>query len=308
MSSLSISDFYGKNDNPDISKLWISIIMLIISLCTFLFSINIESIDMKGYLGKWAFSYISIVIFATAVLMSSYYFFEKKEGSSKYKSIRKLYFLVALLLLMIAFLPITITLFVLNRLNMETLFRYNGLYCISLIVSLSINAFLSILVYVYSEFLFGNYIDSMTVCLTFSFIMNYILLKLSGSCYLYLSRVFLRSKWKLKQGVITAETFDDWENRHNQLKKEFMGVIYVMNFAIIALGSAAIYFIKLELIFPDVPIAQVRSSILYSFALYTAYDRLFDKWKKSLSKEEKRALKEQTDMKSLEDELQTIKE
>lgn len=131
----------------------------------------------------------------------------------------------------------------------------------------------------------------MTVCLTFSFIMNYILLKLSGSCYLYLSRVFLRSKRKLKHGVITAETFDDWENRHNQLKKEFMGVIYVMNFAIIALGSAAIYFIKLELIFPDVPIAQVRSSILYSFALYTAYDRLFDKWKKSLSKEEKRLLK-----------------
>ncbi|WP_340387397.1 hypothetical protein [Paenibacillus sp. FSL E2-0151] len=81
-----------------------------------------------------------------------------------------------------------------------------------------------------------------------------------------------------------------------------------MNFAIIALGSAAIYFIKLELIFPDVPIAQVRSSILYSFALYTAYDRLFDKWKKSLSKEEKKALKEQTDMKSLEEELQTIKE
>ncbi|WP_340387398.1 hypothetical protein [Paenibacillus sp. FSL E2-0151] len=121
MSSLNISDFYGKNDNPDISKLWIFIIMLIISLCTFLFSINVESIDMNSYLGKWAFGYISIVIFATAVLMSSYYFFEKKEGSSKYKSIRKIYFLVALLLLMIAFLPIAITLFILNKLNMETI-------------------------------------------------------------------------------------------------------------------------------------------------------------------------------------------
>lgn len=305
MSRFTISEFYGKNERPDISKLWVSIIMLLFSLGMFFVILTAEPNEVSGILVKWAFSYLSIFIFTVALFISSFYYYEKKEGSVKYKFIRQMYFLLTLMIFIIAFLPLTITFFVLNKLKMETLFRYSSLYGISLIISLLINTVLCIFLYSYLQIAFGDFADSMTICLTFLFIMNYFVLKLSGACYFYFSKVFTRRKKKLKEGIISSEKFDYLENRDRQVKEEFMSVIYVMNFAIIAIGSAAIYFVNLEKIFPDIPVMQLRQSILFSFALYTAFDRLWDKWKKSLGSDKKAQMENKVDMKSVEEELQS---
>jgi len=287
MNPLNISQFYGKNEKPDYSKLWISAIMTLLSIGLLIALVTVDTNEINGHFMVWAFGYLSIFIFAVALVITSFFYFEKTEGSEKYKFIRKVFLIVALLILAVVCIPLTIALFVLNKLNMGTLFRYSGLYGISLILSFLINATLFVLLFNYLQITFGNYVNAMTISFTVLFILNYFILKLSGTCYFYFSKAFTRRKKKLKQGTISNEVFDTLELRDRQAKAEFMKVIYVMNFAIIAVGSAAIYFINLEQIFPNIYMEQLRSSILYSFALYTAFDRLWDKWKKSLGSDKK---------------------
>ncbi|QOS80867.1 hypothetical protein JNUCC31_08355 [Paenibacillus sp. JNUCC31] len=302
MSRFEISKFYGKNEDTDKTQLWISAIIFLFSLGLFVISFTAEGNDFNQIFIKWACTYLSIFMFSVALFMSSFYYFGKKEGAKKYNFLRKSYFLVSMIIFIIAFLPLTITFFILNKINMETMFRYSGLYAISLTISVFINSLLFVLLYFYLLVSFNDYINSITICTTFVFFMNYFIMRVSGKMYFYLKNVFGRRKWKLKKGIISSEIFDTLEYRDKTAKREFMSVIYVMNFAIIALGSMVAYFIKIENIYLNSIVNELKTAILYSFALYTAFDRLWDKWKKSLV--DKKNADNNNNIKSAEEELQ----
>lgn len=64
-------------------------------------------------------------------------------------------------------------------------------------------------------------------------------------------------------------------DRHD-MKKELAMIIY----AVIAIGTAIIYFVDFEAIYPDSKIVKdINDSILYAFSLYTAFDAVTGKWK-----------------------------
>ncbi|WP_379159422.1 hypothetical protein [Paenibacillus sp. sgz5001063] len=303
MSNFNIFEFYGKNENLETWKLWVSIIMCLCSVGMFLFNLNQNSNELDRIIIKWALYYISIFTFSVSLFISSNYFFEKKEGAEKYAFIRKLYFLFSFILLIIVFLPLKITFTILNKLKMETLYRYSSLYGFSFITSILINTVMGVFIYVYTQNIFGEYVDSMTISLTFVFIMNYFILKFTGTCYFYFSDFFSRRKKKLKQGFLTSDRYDNLELRDREDKKEFMNVIYVLNFVIIAVCSMFIYFINLEKMFSDFPVIHLRQSVLYSFTLFAAFDRLWDKWKKTLGNKKNTQLDKKVAVKSVEEEL-----
>jgi hypothetical protein len=276
------TDLYGSNENSDKSILWVGLTLLIVmtALLLLFFLGNIKI----GLFEKTIAIYFFVLFFEMSLLMIALYYFHKKEGKDKWKIIRYSFIIFSLLLFSLTFFPFAIALFLLDKAKFYNVYRYVELYSISVVLSLFVTSLTSIILYLSLSVLLP-FSNPAVITLTFAFIANYLLMRMVGSLYFKL-KIYL-NKRKMKKSAdhqIYLSNQESLMSAKEHLKKE----LYVFNFVIIAFGSTVVYFINFAELF-NISVDKLdefRNGLLYSFALYTAFDRLKDKWSRAFKIED----------------------
>jgi|GEM_PF-3283218 len=180
--------------------------------------------------------------------------------------------IACLIVLFVLALPVTISMFVINKTKFHNVIKYFHLYSLCLIISPIVSCILYLIIY---YFLLGfNLFMANIIAVFISFNFNYLTSYTIIRIYFYCEKFFVKRKYK--KGKITYDEYveksDNNEYDYMQSKKE----TYIFNFLIIAIVTLFAICIN----WGDENVEFVKD-VLSAITLYIAFDRLYDKWVKS---------------------------
>lgn len=275
----SLKKFYGSSKSPDKSILWVAggfLAFAIVMLLLFLLNIDKHTAGSK-YLSI----YFLILFFEMPLLMLTLYCFQKKVEVDRFKFFKYTSLILSLVALSVIMMPVGLFVFLLHRLKFRNIYNYVCLYFVAATFSLFINVLIGALMY--SQIKKLLYFDPLAIILTSLFLLNYFLMGIIG-CWFFKHKVNKHEKIaksnpsKNDEHLLIANNF-----KHDGV--HFQKELYVLNYVIISFGTLAIHIFNLNYLFcnfNEEAIKYVENSVLYSFALYTAFDCLYEKWRKNL--------------------------
>lgn len=271
-----LNSHYGSENNEDKSILIVAAVFLLLS--TMMFVLILSSTTEVSIIVNIAYGYIPSVMAVVSVLMISMYFFQDKKSSNKYKKCKWIFLCICLLAFIIVALPVTIFVGVLNLTKSPNVWKYSTLYGCTLVVSLLISTFAGIMFY--NVLNVYTIINVVTVSVFFIFLI-----------YLYTTKFvmfiyFKNRERKIERKVRNNEELTQMLNLCKYDYKQTKTEVYVFTFIVIALATIATNCIRWQYVFTTIDsetIEIVVKSVSNAFAVYIAFDRLVDKWRKAHS-------------------------
>lgn len=239
------------------------------------------------------FVYFLIIFTELSLVMIATYYFFKQEGSNKWRLIRYPFMFIVYLLFVITFFPVTTAMYMLQKNGFYIMTKHPEIYFFSIAISLFVNTFLC----GYVTYLVATYVEIFkptVVLFLLLFVMNSFFILWFGKLFLAIGLQFNKFRMKRRGELQKAKKIRELFIKSEEIKNQFKKELYVFNFAIIAIATAVLYLLDFEQIlcllgFEDTlknldknAVGEIQQSLLYSFALYTAFDRMRDKWKKTL--------------------------
>ncbi len=278
-----IKNYYGSEKNPDKTILWIALSFFIFAgvfLLLLIFNLNKHTAMMFI-----VSVYFIVLYFEASFVMTSLYFFQKEKDKDKRKVFKYSFLALAVIPFILTLLPVTIILAILGKLKYINLYKHYLLYITSLIIAAFLSLLLSGVLFLF--LLKFNYFNSLCIFIFSVFILNFVFMK--SIIWIYFKFKITKFNKRIKIDPSKQDIFNRMieKSRHDSIHMQ--NEVYVLNFVYIAVGTAMIYFLHMPVVMKDIyerlnlsTIKDLKESVLFSFALYTAFDRLYDKWKKSL--------------------------
>ncbi|HEX2986135.1 MAG TPA: hypothetical protein VHO71_04895 [Caproiciproducens sp.] len=245
----------------------ILICSLAFGIAALLFLILVSIIKPKDIFDYYFTYYLILIFVLMALLFISFYFYYKKQNCTKYIILKKALSYVSIILFLFAISPVVVIILLLIKLGFVTSIKHIGLYIFPLLISMI--TIPTVLIYGYTALLNYSYLNATCISLTLALFIFMLTFKFTG--FVYFKIVINRNRKHNNDKAISLEAEE----------KVFYKEIYVFSFVIITLATVIIYCFN----FPSssalssLEIKDIKDNILYSFAIYLAFDQIHDKWK-----------------------------
>lgn len=283
----SLNEFYASNETPDRSIIWVGLGFLVFAIIMLV--VFIGNLD-RHVLGTEILSiYLILLFFEMPMLMISTYFFQKKSSANCFRTIKYAAFCFSVVIFCITLIPVAVFLFVLDKLKFKNIYSYINLYGGATVISLFINILFGTILW--NGLIKLDWLEPLPIVSLGIFTLNYFVMKFIG--FIYFKFKISGYEKKAKKNKEQQELWISLANSTSADRIHYQKELYVLNFAIISFGTLVLYCFNLKYLFNGIDpkfVDHLKSSILYGFALYTAFDRLYDKWKKTF--DDKREIKE----------------
>lgn len=243
-----LDELYGSEQNPSKIPLVMGTIFSIIAFFGIVVIANVK-VDIVSNIFLW---YITIIFLAVAFFVFVVYFFQNAKGKNQYKKVKHTFIVLSLLILAIAFLPVTIVTFLSHSIKFKYLIAYPTVYIVSIFIPMLISIlFIWPVVYIKSStvpLLNASTIAALSAFLSWQY----------GS--LLILKLFRKKGKKLNDEVF-------WS-----IKKDLYVVVFVMITTVTIIANC-------------INFSETYSSVVKgftgAFAIYIACDRLLGKWNKA---------------------------
>ncbi len=239
---------YGSEEKSNSAALVIGTIFVGIAILIIL-AIYYVNVDIYINVARWYF----MALFLSASLFSfSSYFFFKKKNSGKFKGVKYRAFIISLVILAIVFLPVAVLAFITERIKFDYFFPHSEKYIIAIFIPMIVAcliwpiAFLSLVAI--------SWLNASTIAALFSFFI-----------WTWGGRFILSLYKRIGKYRLKGEVYDS-------IKKD----LYVGIFAMITFFTLVVNCIN----FVE-PYSSMVKGVTSAFAIYIAFDRLYNKWDKA---------------------------
>lgn len=243
-----LDSLYGSEEKTNTAALVIGTIFGGIAILIIMAILSIK-VDVFTNVARWYF----MALFLSASLFSfSSYFFSKKKNNSKFKGVKYVAFIISLALLAIVFLPITFLAFITQRIKFDYFFPHSTKYVIAIFIPMIV----ALLFWLIAYFSLAKvlWLNASTIAALIAFFVW----TWGGRFILFLYKKI--GKYRLNGEVYAS------------VKKD----LYVSVFAMITFFTIVVNCIS----FVE-PYSSMMKGFTSAFAIYIAFDRLYNKWDKA---------------------------
>ena len=221
--------------------------------------------------------YIFITYLSAGFSMIAMYFFLNEKTMHRFESLKRTFLYISLLAFLLASSPALILVYatysILNITKFKNVVAYFSIYCFCFFL----NPFSCLILFLFfRSFSIKINFNPISTATFFTFVLNYFLHRFI--IYLYFCYKKNKERKLLIKGKITQKDCDEQINGYSKDYIQSKNELYILNFLVLAVITFVFTCVNLD---GTILSSDMLRDISAAFALFIAFDRLYDKWKKT---------------------------